>query len=138
MKFRLNSDMHLQVIKPEFILFFNKETSLIFYLNVFISLSHRHILSLSLALTHTHTLSLSLSRSLSLYIYTHRHTHTHTHTHKYKYSALQKYWNSKDKICSVGCEVKRFTNMIKRWIWDKTTECHILLLGDSTHTCFTS
>ncbi len=23
--------------------------------------------------------------------------------------------------------------MIKRWIWDKTTECHILLLGDSTH-----
>ncbi len=26
--------------------------------------------------------------------------------------------------------------MIKRWIWDKTTECHILLLGDSTHRCF--
>ncbi len=23
--------------------------------------------------------------------------------------------------------------MIKRWIWDKSTECHILLLGDSTH-----
>ncbi len=22
--------------------------------------------------------------------------------------------------------------MIKRWIWDKTTECHILLLSDST------
>ncbi len=26
--------------------------------------------------------------------------------------------------------------MIKKWIWDKTTECHILLLGDSTHRCF--
>ncbi len=26
--------------------------------------------------------------------------------------------------------------MIKRWIWDKTTECHNLLLGDSTHRCF--
>ncbi len=27
--------------------------------------------------------------------------------------------------------------MIKRWIWDKITECHILLLAFSTHTCFT-
>ncbi len=51
---------------------------------------------------------------------------------KGSYSALQKYWNSKDKDCSVGCGVKTFTNMIQRWIWDKTTECHILLLGDST------
>ncbi len=51
---------------------------------------------------------------------------------KGSYSALQKYWNSKDKNGSVGCGVKTFTNMIKRWIWDKTTECHVLLLGDST------
>ncbi len=51
---------------------------------------------------------------------------------KGSYSALQNYWNSKDKNGSVGCGVKTFTNMIKRWIWDKTTECHILLLGDST------
>ncbi len=50
----------------------------------------------------------------------------------YIYSALHKYWDSKDKNCSVGCGVKTFTNMIKRLIWDKTTECHILLLGDST------
>ncbi len=51
------------------------------------------------------------------------------------YSALHKYWKSKDKIALLA--VESFANMIKRWIWDKTTECHIVLLGDSTHTCFT-
>ncbi len=36
--------------------------------------------------------------------------------------------------CSVCCGVKTFANMIKRWIWDKSTECHILLLAVSnTH-----
>ncbi len=34
--------------------------------------------------------------------------------------------------CSVVCGVRTFTNMIKRLKWDKITECHILLLGDST------
>ncbi len=47
------------------------------------------------------------------------------------YSALQKYWNSKDKIALLTVE-SRYLQIWLRWIWDKTTECHILLLGDST------
>ncbi len=43
------------------------------------------------------------------------------------YSALQNYWNSKDKIALLAIKSKKLL------IWDKTTECHILLLGDSTH-----
>ncbi len=46
------------------------------------------------------------------------------------YSALQNYWNSKDKIALLAIKSKN----VQIWlIWDKTTECHILLLGDSTH-----
>ncbi len=56
------------------------------------------------------------------YTHTYTYIYRHTHTHTYIY----------------GCGVKTFANMIKRWKWDKTTECHILLLALSTHTCFTS
>ncbi len=61
----------------------------------------------------------------------------HIHTHTYLYTTLHKYWNSKDKIALLAVESRHLQIWFKRLKWDKTTECHNLLLAVSTHTCFT-
>ncbi len=59
----------------------------------------------------------------AIYTYT-KHTHTHTHTHRH--SALQKYWNSKDKIALLAVESRH----LQIWLKDEY-EKKLLFIGGS-------